>query len=168
MFITYSFVINLYPLQAKQEWDELNLTAASELAALHSCFSFNFTSASRLLRPVDASWHTHGPRPSVMSPCSHGDAKQGWEGPAALAAESGLWPRYGSWNRSLDPPGVVLPPPRPRPRGSFLSALTQMGAEPFKFVDTPIAGRWSGCGMMLLLASRPRGFVNVTASDGWR
>lgn len=124
----------------------LNSELFPPLAAFHVCFSFDFTSASDLLRWVDASWHTHWPRPSVMSLCSHGDAKQGWEGVLALAAESGLWPCYGSWNRSLDPPGVVLPPPCPHPRGSFLSALTQMGAEPFKFVDIPIAGHWSGGG----------------------
>lgn len=49
-----------------------------------------------------------------------------------LAAESGLWPCYGSWNRSPDPAGQTL------------GVLTRMGAEPFKSINTLIAGHWPG------------------------
>lgn len=66
----------------------------------------------------------------MMSWCSHGDMKPGGRGRVGR-------PCYRSWNRS---PTTTTTIPTPAPWGSvhFLSALTQMGFEPFKLVDRPI------------------------------
>lgn len=61
-----------------------------------------------------------------MSWCSHGDMKPAGRGRVGQRC-------YGSWNRS--PPTTNIPTSAPWGSVHFLSALTQMGSEPFKLVD---------------------------------
>lgn len=71
--------------------------------------------------------------------CSHGDdRRRGW-----WAVRRGCWLHRADSDHVMDPEigHQIL---RVQPRGSLLAALTQMGAEPFKFINTLIAGCWSG------------------------